>query len=477
MTPPAPPNCPRSRGQSTPLASAIVLLLLGSANGASAQEQIQGVVRQATIAFQSGSATSDGYESGSIPVSYRFLSCARELYVAYAPHGDQISAASGYWHAGERHPVPDGIAPPRFTASMGLNGVAERNGQVVGRFGDGAASMRGSLTCGSGNVKRVAALPEVIRRASPGEVQGYLNSIHARFTTSMHLTSGAVRSAILAQRREAEQRAAEERRREEERQRAQAREREQPRQAAAAEGGQAQRQTQQQQAQAAADAQLMQRGQELLTRAEGLYRQRNYDSARALYEQILNGPSQWEPYKITARQRMKYMADQQMVELTAEALVLIGGAVAPVLGSLANHMSEEYPGLFFGAHYQSSPFAGGHLGWTMGFNLEGVPIAPYFEMGFGVGGSDLRESASIAFAIGGAFHRYGWTGLGAQWAPHIGYRMVTTHRDFRQFGDSGRVLNFLTVGLSRFGGGSYMRTDALIVAGKPHLGGSLGIMF
>jgi hypothetical protein len=172
-------------------------------------QSVAGAVRTADMPFAPGGASVDGYEQASMEVQYRFLWCNLDssIYVGYNPQGASIRAGGAYWYRGERVAVPGGIAAPRLTGSVGLDGVALRNGVQVGRFGDGHATVNsGGQSCGSGNAKRIGPLPEGMGR-SEADIRGYLNSLVATFTTPRPLQNGAIASAIVARQREEQQQA------------------------------------------------------------------------------------------------------------------------------------------------------------------------------------------------------------------------------------------------------------------------------
>lgn len=498
-----------------------VLPLIGVPGELEGQNVIHGGPHNFSVPYEPGSATQNGYVDAELRMKYWLAECGSVALLIQAesyPH--IVVRPHRYWVNGRLVQAPPHISAPQVTIKPAVRGTVRGRGIQKEVAHQHMALGADTPDCGYNNVpvadqkdlwkpgateaEKTAALRDIAfhptgrfpplrnraledhfvalwrqeQRDSIARVEAEQKQAKAQREQEARRAAEAERQAAA----EREERAAAERQASAQHRTDAARQAEEAKQAEAAR----QRSEELERRSAAANAEMMRRGQQLLADAEASFQNGSYDEARPLYEQVMNGPSVWEPYKATARQRLAYMADQQLVDATAEALTAIGSVIGPVVDRVFESLSENYPGFMVGAHVQSSAFAGALLGWSLGFHIEDTPVAPYVEMGFGLGGDEEQESVSMSFGGGMAVPKYGLQAGRFSLAPHVGYRFLGTSNaplleENRESGYRTRSLHLGTVGAMLVSrsvyGGTFLRLDLMYISGTPHLGGAWGLVF
>lgn len=220
------------------------LAVLGVLASAAASAQSGSSTRTVIVPF-AGPGTGDGYESGTVGVTYAFIACQGEMHIAYSLNEGTATVAGRYRLGGQTYPAAG--APPQ-PSSIRFAGTVYRGPQSVGSFADGLTGKALGMGCFTGQTQKIANIADVVGpKATPAQITGYFNSLRITVEPANTLRSAAVESSIRGELRRREAEAADAKRKAEEAQRVAARREEE--QKAAAE-----RARQQQAASAAAQA-------------------------------------------------------------------------------------------------------------------------------------------------------------------------------------------------------------------------------
>lgn len=162
--------------------------------------------RTVTVPFAAPGA-GDGYESGSVGVTYAFIACMGEMHIAYSLNEGSAVAAPGYRLGGKTYPATG--APPQ-PSSIRFAGTVYRGPQPVGSFADGLTGKALGMGCFTGQTQKIANLSDVVGpKATPDQVTNYFNSLRITVEPANTLRSAAMESSIRGElrRKEAEAKA------------------------------------------------------------------------------------------------------------------------------------------------------------------------------------------------------------------------------------------------------------------------------
>lgn len=472
----------------------------------------RGAPQVATIEFGRPNDTGDGYVNARIDVHYQFADCEGDVRVLYRMDRENVRVSGGYYYRGKWYQVPASVAAPRPSVIDFSGPILNRGGLVEGSFSDPYTQGGAGSGC-LGQAKNVFTRKQKMPAGSTAEqYAAFLQGLWIRPRTQPRLRDDAAERWILGelakQRDDSLARLAKDRERDDsakarrgrelarqdsiERSRAADKEREardlerdntardsawrdderkdaDDKARQDAEDREAQRQRDQNASDQTARLNAMFAVEKLQwERAEAAYARGDYATARPIYEELAGSLV----YSKMAKDRLNTLNSQQVAEGVVATLTL--------LNQLQHAVREALHGtnLAVGGAYAQNGFPGakGDAGLTFGYVARPMQRwVPYFDFTFGLGNDESKAeryypNKSFGGVVMGTTVPRLKMALGsrASLSPHIGYRwMVTDLRD----------VHVGQTGLTLIVPGMMLRGDAVIINGKPQLGGAISRIF
>jgi hypothetical protein len=475
-------------------------------SGARAQ---RGPAREAIVHFGREYDTGDGYASARVTIRYQLADCVGDVAVLYAMDRESMWTASTYYYGGKSYEVPASIGAPRPSTVVFQGPILDAVGRFQGSFSDPYTQGGAGSGC-IGQSKVVFSRKEKLGpRSTPEQYEAYLQQLWIQPTTQPRLRDGRVESWIGQQlarsredslarvaahdkrnrdakalrdsldradraladrrRREADStRAANDRRADDDRSRDDQADRDRQREQEV-EDREAQRQRDQNASDQTTRLNAMFAHEKIVwERAEEAYARGDMATARPLYEELTGSLV----YAKMAQDRLNTLNSQQVAEGVVATLSL--------MNDLRKALSNALHGtnLAVGAAYAQNGFPGAKGDAGITFSYVSRPMqrwVPYFDFTFGLGNDESQAeryypNKSYGGVVAGTTVPRLKLALGnkASLAPHFGYRwMVTDLRDVH-VGQTGLMLVVP---------GAVLRGDAVIINGKPQLGGAISRIF
>lgn len=483
------------------------LLALPAARQARAQD---GPPRSTVVEFRRDGG--DGYADARIDVRYQFKNCVGTIRAVYAMDRESIRVSGTYYYRGKSYQVPSSIGAPRPSVIDFSGPVLDAVGRIVGSFSDPYTQGGAGAGCLGQTQDILEVKARFGERPDKAQVAEFIASLWIQPRVQPRLRNGAVESWIGAQlakeredslarlaerekrdrdararrdsleradrdlaerRRRAEdstsaanRRNADDQRTQEEREEREERDRAREQEAADRE---AKRRSDQSVADQTARLNAMWAVEKLeWERAEEAYARGDMATARPLYEKLAGSLV----YGQQAQARLDALNSQQIAEGVVATITLLNQLREAVSNAL--HGTD----LAVGGTYAQNGFPGakGEAGVTFGYAAHPMQRwVPYFDFTFGLGNDESKAERYYpnksygGVVVGTTVPRLKLAlGNKASLSPHFGWRWTVT--DLRD-------VHVGQTGLTLIVPGAMVRADAVIINGKPQLGGAISRIF